>query len=60
MILLIQPINKNSKVFDEFNSNATKGNVKSFKDTLIKNQKSKEQEAKEFESYYKNKKSKKE
>ena len=51
-------LDKKSELFDEFNSNTLKGNVKTFKDTLLENQKSKEDEIDAFEKFYNEKKKK--
>ena len=53
-------LNKKSGLFDEFDSKGTKGNVKSFKDTLIENKKSRKEDAKDFESFHKGKSTPKE
>ena len=49
-------LDKNSKIFNEFDGNSTKGNVSSFKDTLIANKKDVKEESKDFENFHKEKK----
>lgn len=52
-------IKKDSKMFDEFSKNNSKGKTQSFKDTLIKNQKDLKDEKESFEEFYKQNASKK-